>query len=86
MRDIHKLVIDIDKPIKQNSLYKCGSCLPGKICKTPRKRTFKHKTRRKEHMNTVEDTIDPPALEDPENKEGEEIPAGVAGQHFHMDL
>ena len=41
IQDIHKHVIGIDKPIKHNTLYKCGSCLPGKMSKTPHKRTAK---------------------------------------------
>ena len=84
MCDIYKHVIGIDTPIKYNLLYKCGSCLPGKMCKTPHKRTTKHNTRHKKYTNTVEDTIDPPVLDDPYTEEGKEIPAGVVGQHFYI--
>ena len=43
MDEIHKHVIGIDKPIKCNLLYKCGSCLPHKTSKQPHKRAAKHK-------------------------------------------
>ena len=39
--NIHKHVIEIDKPIKRKLLYKCGSCLPKKISKESHNRWAK---------------------------------------------
>ena len=86
MRKIHKHVIGIDKPIKHNPLYKCGSCLPAKMSKTPHKRTTKYKNKRQNNTTTKIEKTDSPALDDPCNNDDEEVPTGVAGQHFHMDF
>lgn len=84
MKEIHKHVIGIDKLIKNNPLYKCGSCLPARMYKTPHKRTAKYKDRKNNKTQTMRIPIEPPAMDDPYNDNDDELPTGVASQHFHM--
>ena len=54
--------------------------------KTPHKRTAKHKAKRNKNTTTVEIPIKHLAIDDPCNEDKDELPIGVAGQHFHMDF
>ena len=85
MANIHKHVIGIDKPIKQNPLYKCGSCLPNKMRKASHKRAAKHKqNKEKYHTQEAETPIN--SADNPEYVDDIKMTEGVAGQHFHMDF
>ena len=72
---IHEHVIGIDRPLKQNAIYKCASCLPNKMCKQPHHRTSKHNTKR-DRSNT----------EDQDTHEDDILPAGTLDQYFHMNF
>ena len=83
MDDIHKHVICIEKKIKRNPLYKCGSYLPHKMSKQPHKRTAEHKHRQQK----LEPALPSQKLSynDPANEE-DTIPDGVAIHHFRIDF
>ena len=81
--EIHKHVLGIDRPLKRNPLYKCGSCLPNKISKASHKRKTKYRRKTK----NLEPILAPHtiAIHDPANQD-DGIAQSVARQHFHMDF
>ena len=74
---IHKDVIDIDKPLKNNSFYKCPSCLPNKMAKRHIACTPKYKNST-QHCNTK---LNP---DQPSTTEFDTPVVGEAGQYFHI--
>ena len=52
---------------------------PRKMCKTPHKRTAKHKSHKNKNATRVEVPITPLAIDDPCNEDKEELLIGVAG-------
>ena len=84
---IHKHVEGIDRPLRFNPFFKCGTCVPNKMSKQPHSRTNKHKTRNKNKNDKNTDITQVKHPRDhPENMESDNTTEGNPGQYFHMDF